>query len=251
MVATLLADRADELIGFHQAHGGHPVLSSARGQVVCRSRYTEDRLAERIRNGLAQYVILGAGLDSFAYRSPLAGQVRVFEVDQPATQEWKQAALAAAQISIPDNVTFVPVDAEADTLADRLIHSGFDPSRPALVSWLGVTMYLAQDAIGHTLATIGNLAPGTELIADYMLPAGLRDAAGDNYVDLVGPVAAELGEPWVTFLSPDDMSALLNKHNFGPVRHIRQHDAVDPALWNRSDALRPIDLTVLAHATVT
>jgi len=123
-------------------------------------------------------VILGAGLDSFGYRSDLAGRVRVFEVDHPATQRWKRQVLAAARIPVPAGLTFVPVDFESDALAERLAQGGFDPSRPALVSWLGVTMYLTRAAIGQTLAVIGRLAPGTEVVADYMLPAGLRDEAG-------------------------------------------------------------------------
>jgi methyltransferase (TIGR00027 family) len=207
LASALLGDRADELLAYHRAHGTHLVLSGARAQVVCRSRYTEDRLADRVRDGFTQYAILGAGLDSFAYRSELA--VRVFEVDHPATQQWKRGLLSAAGITIPEQVTFVPVDFEADSLADRLVHSGFDPARPALVAWLGVTMYLTAEAIGRTLSVIGGLAPGTELVADYMLPEGMRDEAGDTYAALVMPVAAQHGEPWLTFLTPADMSALL------------------------------------------
>jgi methyltransferase (TIGR00027 family) len=172
LAAAILGDQADHLIGFHRAHGTHPVLSAARAQVTCRSRYTEDCLARRVRAGVTQYVILGAGLDSFGYRSALAGQVRVFEVDHPATQRWKRQQLAAARIAIPGSVTFVPADLETGSLAACLIRCGFDHRGQVLVSWLGVTMYLSRQAIGQTLAVIGDFAPGTELIADYMLPAG-------------------------------------------------------------------------------
>lgn len=250
MASTLLGDRADELIGFHRAHGTHIVLAGARAQVTCRSRYTEDRLADSVRNGVTQYVILGAGLDSFAYRSELAGQVRVFEVDHPMTQDWKRGRLAAARIAVPGTVTFVPLDFETGSLAGRLIQAGFDPSRPALVCWLGVTMYLTLDAIGETLATIGGFAPGTEIIADYMLPAGMRDAAGDTYVELVAPVAAKRGEPWLSFLTPGQMSALLEQHGFAAAEHVGQRDAVGATAWRRSDSLRPSDLSLLARATV-
>ena len=252
LAAALLGERSDEFIGYHRAHGTHLVLSCARAQVLCRSRFTETRLAACVRNGTTQYVILGAGLDSFAYRADAAheGPARVFEVDHPGTQQWKRDHLAAAAIPVPDSVSFVPVDFERDSLAGRLSGAGFDPSRPALVSWLGVTMYLTQAAIGQTLAEIGGFAPGTQLITDYMLPAGLRDEAGRTYADLVAPAAAEHGEPWLTCLAPGGMSALLEEHGFGAVEHVRQRDSIPAALWDRTDSLRPAGLSVLAQATV-
>jgi methyltransferase (TIGR00027 family) len=195
-------------------------------------------------------VILGAGLDSFAYRSELAGRIRVFEADYPATQQWKRRLLSAAQIPVPDAVSLVPVDFETESLADRLVPSGFDPSEPALVSRLGVTMYLTRTAIEQTLAAVASFAPGTELITDYMLPAHLRDTAGNTYAELVRPAAAERGEPWLTFLTPAAMSALLAGHGLENAEHVRQRDTVDSALWDRSDSLRPIELSVLARATV-
>jgi methyltransferase (TIGR00027 family) len=250
LASAMLGDQAEEFLSYHRAHGTHLVLRSARAQATCRSRYTEDRLADSVRRGITQYVILGAGLDSFAYRCDLASQVRVFEIDHPATQQWKRRRLSAARIPAPDRLAFVPVDFENDSLAEHLTKGGFDPARPALVSWLGVTMYLSRVAIGQTLAAIGRFAPGTEVITDFMLPAGLRDEDGDSYVEQVAPVAAQRGEPWLTFLSPADMSGLLAEHGFGSIRHVRQRDTVEPATWNRSDSLRPSDLSYLAHATV-
>jgi methyltransferase (TIGR00027 family) len=248
LAAPLLGDRGAEFIGYHRAHGTHLVLSAARGQVICRSRYAEDALADRVRQGLTQYIILGAGLDSFAYRSPFARQVQVYEVDRPATQRWKRAALDAARIGVPGTVTFVPVDFEADSLAGALASGGLDLSRPALVSWLGVTMYLTRQAVGQALAELAGLAPGSEIIADYMLPAPLRDSDGSTYAELVMPSAAAGGEPWRTFLRPEEMSALLAEHGFGATAHIRQRDQVSPELWERSDSLHPIELSVVAHA---
>jgi len=252
LATALLGERADEFIGYHRAHGTHLVLSSARAQVVCRSRFTEAHLAACVRDGTTQYVILGAGLDSFAYRTDPArgGPARVFEVDHRGTQDWKREHLAAAGIPVPGSVSFVAMDFERDSLAGRLGQAGFDPSRPALVSWLGVTMYLTQAAISQTLAEIGGFAPGTQLVTDYMLPAGLRDETGQTYADLVAPAAAERGEPWLTFLAPGDMSALLEGHRFGAVEHVRQRDSIPAALWDRTDSLRPADLSVLARATI-
>ncbi|HEX9033637.1 MAG TPA: SAM-dependent methyltransferase [Streptosporangiaceae bacterium] len=250
LAGRLLGAQAGEFIGYHRAHGTHLVLASARGQAVCRSRYTEDSLATAIRGGITQYVILGAGLDSFGYRSPLAGQVRVFEVDHPATSELKRERLAAAGLAVPPTVTLVPFNFASGALTRTLAGSGLDLARPAFVSLLGVTMYLTASEIGQTLAEVGRLAPGTELVADYMLPAGLRDATGDAYAEQVMPVAAQRGEPWLTFLSPDEMSALLTGHGFGLVRQVAQRDVGDAATWVRTDSLRPVELSLIAHATV-
>jgi methyltransferase (TIGR00027 family) len=269
LAESLLGDQAAELIAYHRLHGSHLVLASARGQATCRSRFAEDRLAAAIAgpgpaigpaaapkaspDGIAQYVVLGAGLDSFAYRSPLAGEVATFEVDHPATQAWKRAQLANAGIPVPGTVAFVPLDFErhgAGTLASRLVASGFDPARPALVSWLGVTMYLTTDAIDAVLGVIGGFAPGTELIVDYMLPAGLRDATGDSYVEQVAPLAASRGEPWLTFLAPADLAAMLASSGFSRVRDLGQRDVGGPGLWRRTDALAPVRLSRLVRAMV-
>lgn len=246
----LLGDEADEYVDYHRAHGGHVVLAGARGQVVCRSRLAEDSLAAAIRRGVRQYVILGAGLDSFAYRSVLSQSVRIFEVDHGATQAWKRRQLAAAGITVPENVTFVAADFEKGTLAADLIRIGLDLAAPAFVSWLGVTMYLTTEAIGRTFAELSLLAPGSEVVADYMLPAGMRDEAGNTYVELVGPSAGERGEPWLTFLSPADMSRLLTRNGLRPLRHVAQRDVGDAKTWQRSDSLRPVELSLITHATV-
>jgi methyltransferase (TIGR00027 family) len=261
LASALLGERADELLSYHTSHGTHPVLAGARAQVTCRGRYAEDALARAAGRGVTQYVVLGAGLDSFAYRSGgLAGgrRVRVFEVDHPATQDWKRRALAHARVTVPDGVAFVPADLAADAPADlaadtlpgRLAGAGFDGSTPALVSWLGVTMYLTRDAIAATLAALGGLAPGSEVIADYMLPAGLRDDAGAVYGSLVAQASAERGEPWLSCLTPEEAADLARAAGFAAVRNVPQRDAIPAALWQRSDALCPADLAMLLHGTV-
>ncbi len=215
LAAPLLGERADELIGYHRRNPEHPILSAARGQVICRSRYAEDRLAAAAATGIRQYVLLGAGLDTFACRSPLAGQISVFEVDHAATQNWKRAALAAAGIHVPPGVAFIAAGLGTGVLADALADGGFDFGLPAVISWLGVIMYLDRRGVGQTLSALANCAPGTELIADYMLPAGLRDKAGDQYVELIGPAAAQRGEPWQSFFAPDEISPRCGS---GPIR---------------------------------
>jgi O-methyltransferase involved in polyketide biosynthesis len=143
------------------------------------------------------------------------------------------------------------MDFENDSLVERLAEGGFDASRPALVSWLGVVMYLTREAIGETLAVIGGFPSGTELVLDSMLTADLVDAAGREYADGVSKVAAERGEPWLSFFSPADMSAILDEHGLTAIEHVGQREAVDAALWNRTDAVRPIGLSMLTHARVS
>jgi methyltransferase (TIGR00027 family) len=251
LAQALLGDQATELLGYHRTDAAHPILSAARGQVACRSRYAEDRLAEAIDRGVRQYVLLGAGLDSFGYRSPLAGQIQVFEVDHRGTQAWKRAGLASAGIVIPASVTFVAADFGGDSLTGALRAAGFDFSQPALVSCLGVIMYLDRAAIMSTLRSLAGFAAGTELVADYMLPPPLRDDAGDCYVSQVGPAAAERGEPWLSFLAPADMTGLLAGCGFFAAEHVPQRDTVPAELWHRSDSLQPISLSMITRATLT
>jgi len=277
MAGVMLGERAEEFLAYHQEHGTHPVLAGARAQVTCRSRYAEDHLARAAEGGIGQYVILGAGLDTFAYRSLLARRVRVFEVDHPATQEWKRRARPSPEVpgsvtfvpadlladsrgdglrrawpgpEVPGSVAFVPADLLADSLGDGLRRAGFDFGAPAFVSWLGVTMYLDDGAIERTAAVVGGLAPGTELVVDYMLPAGLRDAAGDSYAEQVGQASAERGEPWLSLFTPDAMAALLARCGFGPARDVSQREMIPAGLWDRPDGLRPTELSHIAHAVV-
>ena len=250
LAARLLGDRADELIGYHTLHGTHPVLSGARVQVACRSRYAQDALARAAAAGVAQYVILGAGLDSFAYRGGLAGRVRVFEVDHPASQEAKRAALAGAGIPVPGNVTLVPADLAADSLKPCLAAAGFDALAPAVFGWLGVTMYLTADAVAETMTAVAGCAPGSELIADYLLPEGARDEAGALYGRLVAQASAERGEPWRSCFAPEEIAELARKSGLGAARSVRQRETIPAHLWQRTDSLRPAELAVLFHGVV-
>jgi methyltransferase (TIGR00027 family) len=249
VAAAILGDLATGLVRYHEDHPSHPVLATARGQVLCRSRYTEDRVAAAVASGVHQYVLLGAGLDTFAWRSSLAAQLAVFEVDRPSTQEWKRAALAAARIETGPSLTFVPAEFGGGSLADALQAGGFDFGEAAVISWLGVTMYLDDHAIRDTLAALSGCAPGTELIVDYMLPAGLRDETADDYASQVAAAAASRGEPWLTFASPADMTAVLAEFGFGIAEHVRQRDAIPAGEWDRSDSLRPVQLSMISAAT--
>lgn len=245
LAAALLGDKADELIAYHRLHGEHLVLAEARAQVVVRARVAEDVLAA---SGVKQYVVLGAGLDSYAYRR--LGAVRVFEVDHPASQAYKREWLRRAAIEPDPDVIYVPLDLETGSLVAILTDAGFDPNAPAVVSWLGVTMYLTRDAVVATLRQISGLPVGSQLVFDYMLPAGPRDADGQAYVDAVGAHTAEQGELWRTFLDPDEASTLLAECGFASSTHTPIRDAIPGDLWDRSDALRAARLSMVAHARV-
>jgi methyltransferase (TIGR00027 family) len=250
LAAALLGDQAEELIGYHTRHGPHPVLSGARAQVTCRSRYTEHVLARAVGAGVTQYVLLGAGLDTFGYRGGLAGRVRVFEVDHPASQEFKRAAVAAAGLDVPDHVRYVPADLSRDPLERCLRAAGFDAAAPAVIGCLGVLMYLAGEAVAATMTAAGRLAPGTELIADYLLPEGERDEDGALYGTLVAQASAERGEPWRSYFTPEQMADLARRTGFGAQRSVGQRDTIPAELWQRADSLRPARLSMLFHGTV-
>jgi O-methyltransferase involved in polyketide biosynthesis len=148
------------------------------------------------------------------------------------------------------SVTFVPLDLAGESLREGLVGGGLDVGAPAFVGWLGVTMYLEREALERTVAVLGGLAAGSELVVDYMLPAGLRDAAGDSYAEQVGQASADRGEPWLSLFSPQDMGALLAAGGFGAVRDVGQREMIPAALWERSDALRPVELSRIAHGVV-
>ncbi|WP_076826109.1 SAM-dependent methyltransferase [Frankia sp. CcI49] len=251
LASTMLGEGADDLIGYHRLYGSHLVLANARAMVTTRAGYTEHRLRQAIERGTTQYLLLGAGLDSFAYRSPLAAGITVFEADQAATHRWKIARLAEAGIPVPENVRFLPIDLGSEPLDALLRDVGFSFSRPVFVGWLGVTFYLTRAAVEEVLRVVGTLAPGSEIVLEYMLPDGVRDTDGQAYVEAVAPIAAQQGEPWLTFLHPEEVHALLARHGLAMVEDVGPVEALGSRLWaNRQDPLRVTGLSRLAYAAV-
>jgi methyltransferase (TIGR00027 family) len=172
--------------------------------LVARSRCAEEALAEAFAAGVRQYVVLGAGLDTFAYRNPYpAGRLHVFEVDVPATQAWKRDLLRRTHIAEPDTLTFVPVDFETQKLADRLRDAGFRDAEPAFFSWLGVTMYLTRDAILSTFAYVAERAPGSGITFDYMIPPSHLSLPRRFVFHWMARRLARVGEPWTTSFEPE------------------------------------------------
>jgi methyltransferase (TIGR00027 family) len=187
----------------------HQVEMEAVGGLMIRSRYAEDRLEE---GSFEQYVILGAGLDSFAWRRPdLVRSVRVFEVDHPATQAWKKNRAAVLALPTSDRHVFASVDFEAGSLADGLDAAGFNWAKPTLFSWLGVTYYLTVDAIEDTLRVVSRSGPGSEIVFSYAPTAPFLDPTGAEFSAVFSQIAAASGEPMQTFFAPSDVEGLVTR----------------------------------------
>ena len=222
-------------LGDQQSRVGRAV----RAFMVARSRFAEDELARAVGRGVAQYVVLGAGLDTFAYRHPYApGTLRVFEVDHPGSQAWKRARLAAAAIAIPASVTFAPVDFETQTLADGLAAAGFARDRAAFFSWLGVTMYLTEAAIDATLAFIASLPPGGGVAFDYAVPRASLGLVARFALDRLSRRVAAAGEPFVTFFDPGGLRARLIRHGFHAIQDLGADEINARYFGGRADGLR-------------
>jgi methyltransferase (TIGR00027 family) len=241
---ALLGEQAG-FIDYHRQNGDHTILVGVRTQATIRARLTEERL---LSSGAGQYIILGAGLDSYAYREKTG--IHVYEVDRPASQADKRRRVEAAGLAAVTSLTYVAVDLESSQLLPALTSRGFDVTRPAVVSWLGVSMYLTPSAFRRTLGELGQLAAGSHLVLDYLLPAGQRDEAGRVYVDSVAAATAERGEPWLAYYSPSQMRDELARCGFIGIASVDQRDALPAALWQRTDALRPAGLAMIASATV-
>lgn len=216
----------------------HRLNHSLRAFIALRSRYAEDEMALAVENGVRQYVILGAGLDTFAYRNPYPeSYLRVFEVDHPATQSWKRARLREAEIAIPDSLTFAPVDFEKQTLADGLSRAGFRPDERAFFSLLGVALYLTKSAVMETLKFVAALPPGSEIVFDYgILPSALSESQR-FYREVRARRVAALGEPWITYFDPLSLADELRSMGFKHVEDIGPAEANSRYFGHRNDSL--------------
>lgn len=212
-----------------------------RASILARARFVEDLVLEQVGRGVGQYVILGAGLDTFAQRRPeLASRVRVFEIDQPGPQAWKRQRLVDLGLGIPPFLQLVPVDFEAgDDWWERLAASGFDPARPAVVASTGVSMYLTQEAIEATLRQIATLAPGSTLAMSFMLPIELLDPEVRMGVERAAEGARAAGTPFLSFFTPAEMLALARKAGFKEVQHVSAAALAERYFAGRTDGLRP------------
>ena len=220
-----------------------------RAFLVARSRYTEDLLARAVAGGLTQYVLLGAGLDTFAHRNPWPS-LRVFELDHPATQSWKLSLLAQAGLPHPDRLTYVPTDFEAEPLAHSLARSGLSPGLPTFFALLGVVPYLTPAAFHATLAALASFPAGSSLVFDYALPR--ESLTGDERTahDSLAARVRAAGEPFRLFFTPGEIAAQLHSHGLRVVEDLDGH-AINARYFNhRPDRLRVLPTSAhLLHAS--
>jgi methyltransferase (TIGR00027 family) len=233
----------------------HKVGRDFRAYMAARSRFAEDHLAQAVATGTQQYVILGAGLDTFACRNPFLG-LRVFEVDYPATQEWKRSMLAEASISAPANLTFVPHDFEHRTLSQALTDQGFDAAQPAYFSWLGVVPYLTLEAFRATIAAVAQL-PGREGIPstsgitfDYGHPPETLTPARREIFNRLANRVASAGEPFRLFFTPSQIESELRTAGFRQIEQAGHNRLNELYFRNRADGLQlsPVGIGTLVTA---
>ncbi|HEY3464735.1 MAG TPA: class I SAM-dependent methyltransferase [Amycolatopsis sp.] len=211
-----------------------------RAGMVARARFVEDLVTERAADGVAQYVILGAGLDTFAQRRPeVAARMRVFEVDQPGPQAWKRRRLAELGLGVPDWLRLVPVDFEAGaSWPDELAAAGFAADRPAVVASTGVSMYLSKEANAATLRRIAGFAPGSTFAMTFMLPAELLDEGDRARHRATASKAKSAGTPFVSSFSPTEILAMAREAGFRAVTHVSGDELNDRYFAGRADGLR-------------
>lgn len=214
-----------------------------RASIVARARFIEDLVAEHAALGTDQYVILGAGLDSFAQRRPeLASHLRIYEIDRPGPQVWKHRRLRELGFGLPEGLRFVPVDFEAGaSWRDGLAAAGFDAKRPAIVVSTGVSMYLSREANQATLREVASFAPGTRFAMSFLLPLEMADPAVRPGLEMAVKGARASGTPFVSFFAPQEAVALARDAGFAEATHVSAADLSGRYFSDRSDGLRPPD----------
>jgi methyltransferase (TIGR00027 family) len=223
-----------------------------RASIVARARFIEDLVVEQASYGVDQYVLLGAGLDSFAQRRPqIASRMKVFEIDKPATQVWKRQRLLELGLSVPDWLRFVPVDFEAgESWPDELAAAGFDRSKPAVVVSTGVSMYLSKQANAHTLRQVAVFSSGSSFVMSFLLPIELADPQVRPGLEMAAKGAQASGTPFLSFYTPAELLAMAKEAGFKQARHISAADLTQRYFAHRTDGLHPpanAEELLLAH----
>lgn len=222
---------------------------SLRASVVARARFIEDIAKEQIAQGANQYVLLGAGLDSFAQRNTNL-HTAIYEIDQPDTLSWKEEKLIEKGYKIPDNLHFVPVNFETSSWMDELINKGFDITQRAIVSCTGVTLYLTREAIVETLKTLATLASGSTVAISFYLPADQLEGDDKKLMEMSVKGAAASGTPFVSFFSVDEITRIAEDCGLKQIRTISTRDMTDNYFGNRTDNLVPANGEFFLVATI-
>jgi len=236
---AVLGPGAEQAIRESAARAQTPEGRALRAHMVLRSRFAEDRLAAAVGRGVTQYVILGAGFDTFTVRQPpWARHLRILEVDHAGTQQLKRSHLAAAGLEVPANAGFATIDFERESLRDGLLRHGISPAERTFFSWLGVTMYLRQDAIDAVLRSVVEFPAGSEIVLTF--------ASASNTPQGVADRAAEAGEPWLSFFEPEQMEDKLRRAGFTNVE-LLQPTVAKSRYFNAPSSLpTPVRTTIVA-----
>lgn len=222
-----------------------------RASIVARARFIEDLVIEQTDHGTGQYVLLGAGLDTFAQRRPeIASRITVFEVDQPEPQAWKRQRLVELGFGVPQWLRLVPVDFETTSWWDGLLANGFDAHNPAVVASLGVSMYLTREATAATLRQSAALAPGSTLAMTFMQPVELVDPEEQVIHRATDAAARAAGTPFISYYAPDEILALARDAGFATARHVTAAEYTQRYFADRTDGLRPFTTEELLVATI-
>ena len=228
-----------------------PEMRSQRARVALRNRFAEDRLAAAVVRGITQYLIFGAGFDTFAYRAPTwAAKLRIVEIDHPASQEEKCARLAAARVQIPSNVVYIGADLEHDSLAEALKRAGIPLFAPTFCSWLGVTMYLPEPVVDDIFRTVATFRHGSEIVYTFEQPPGSAGSGvpGELPAAHAAAAAARFGEPWQTFLTPQTLDLKLRDFGYREISFLTAADAEARYFRDRADGLRAPTTTYIGWA---
>ena len=250
LALKIIGVTAEKKIRMDPSRFNEPLLKGLRTSLVVRSRLAEDEWARSYQEGLRQYVVLGAGLDTFASRNGDREGIRIFEVDLPETQEWKRQCLREAGMAVPASLTFVPTDFESLTLPRALKKAGFHDKEPAFFSWLGVTMYLEESAVIQTLEFIATLAPGSAVVFDYGVALALLSSREQKVMEMLTKKVAEGSEPWKTFFDPAALAGLLSSIGFKDIEDFGPDQLNILYLSGRTDGLRKSGVTRLICARV-
>jgi len=214
------------------------VAARFRAFMAARSRFAEDELAAAVKRGVRQYVVLGAGLDTFAYRNPYA-DLRVIEVDDPATQAWKRKRLAQVGIAVPSSMTFAPVDFNLETFDDGLRSVGFNEKSPTFFSWLGVTMYLESEMVLGTLRAIREMNAANAVTFDYAMPRETLGFVGKLALDALSRRVQKAGEPFRGFFTPELLIAKMKGFGYREIEDLGSAELDARYFSGRADKLHP------------
>jgi len=221
-----------------------------RAFLAARSRCAEDELHDAVNRGVRQYVVLGAGLDTFAFRNPYsADALHIWEVDHPATQTWKHTCLEQAGFTIPATLTFAPVDFDTETIEEGLRRAGFDCGKSTFFSWLGVTPYVTSNAVTDTLRYVASLPAGSGIVFDYMILPSLLNEVQSRAFDLLSHRAALAGEPFKTFFHPSELKDRLRDMGFVRIEDLGPVELNDRYFRGRTDELRVGGISHVMNAT--